>query len=26
VTLKPCPPVRLPDRMIEPFGMQLVES
>ncbi|OKJ07667.1 hypothetical protein AMK20_24215 [Streptomyces sp. TSRI0261] len=26
VTLKPCTPVRLPDRMIEPFGMQLVES
>jgi hypothetical protein len=26
VTLKPCPPVRLPDRMIEPFCMQLVES
>jgi hypothetical protein len=26
VTLKPFTPVRLPDRMIEPFGMQLIES
>lgn len=26
VTLKPCTPVRLSDRMTEPFGMQLVES
>lgn len=25
VTLKSCSPVRLSDRMIEPFGMQLVE-
>ncbi|KUN74380.1 hypothetical protein AQJ46_02165 [Streptomyces canus] len=26
VTLKPCTPIRLPDRVIESFGMQLVES
>jgi len=26
VTLKPCPPVRLPEQVIESFGMQLVES